>query len=69
MCRESLTRADLELASFSFAGKLADLTKEIDAALLKGIIFRLCIGAFSVAPTHSFVCFMIYVEAFIQVTE
>lgn len=53
---------ELRLVCFSLAGKLADLTKEIDAALLKGILFRHCIETFSVPPPHSFVCFVIYVE-------
>lgn len=56
--------AELELVSSSLAGKLADLTKAIDAALLKGIIFRCCSETFSVPPTHSFVCFVIYAETF-----
>ncbi len=65
MCHVLLTRAELELVSSSLAGKLADLTKEIDAALVKGIIFSCCIETFSVPPTQSFVCFEIYAEAFL----
>lgn len=53
---------ELRLVCFSLAGKLADLTKEIDAALLKGILFRHCTETFSVLPPHSFVCFVICIE-------
>lgn len=36
----------------SFAGKLAELTEQTDAALRKGIIFRCCTEIFSVLPTR-----------------
>lgn len=49
---------ELRLVCLSLAVKLADLTKEIDAALLKGT------ETFSVLPPHSFVCFVICVETF-----
>lgn len=63
--KQQYWRVTSSFLSSSLAEKLAELTVEIDAALLKGIIFRHRSETSSVPPPPlSFVCSMMYAKAF-----